>query len=52
MLHFIDVSNHQGKEGMDLSKVHPSVCGVACKATEGVGFVGSNVANEYTFTGN
>lgn len=37
MLHFIDISNHQ--KGMDLSKVLPSVGGVMCKATEGIGFV-------------
>ena len=37
MLHFIDISNHQ--KGMDLSKVLPSVGGVVCKATEGVGYV-------------
>ena len=39
MLTFIDVSNHQGREGMDLSSVLPSVDGVICKATEGTGFV-------------
>lgn len=37
MIHFIDISNHQ--KGMDLSKVLPSVDGVICKATEGIGFV-------------
>lgn len=37
MIHFIDISNHQ--RGMDLSRVLPSVGGVVCKATEGVGFV-------------
>ena len=37
MMHFIDISNHQ--KGMDLSKVLPSVGGVVCKATEGIGFV-------------
>lgn len=39
MIHFIDVSNHQGRAGMDLSKVLPSVGGVVCKATEGTGYV-------------
>ena len=39
MLRFIDVSNHQGRAGMDLSRVLPCVGGVVCKATEGVGFV-------------
>ena len=39
MIQFIDVSNHQGRAGMDLSKVLPSVGGVVCKATEGVGYV-------------
>lgn len=39
MIRFIDVSNHQGRAGMDLSKVLPSVGGVICKATEGIGFV-------------
>lgn len=39
MLSFIDISNHQGRAGMDLSKVLPSVGGVVCKATEGIGFV-------------
>ena len=39
MFRFIDVSNHQGRAGMDLSRVLPSVGGVVCKATEGVGFV-------------
>lgn len=37
MINFIDISNHQ--RGMDLSKVLPSVGGVICKATEGIGFV-------------
>lgn len=37
MIRFIDISNHQ--KGMDLSKVLPSVGGVICKATEGIGFV-------------
>ena len=37
MIKFIDISNHQ--KGMDLSKVLPSVGGVICKATEGIGFV-------------
>lgn len=36
MIHFIDVSNHQGRAGMDLSKVLPSVGGVVHKATEGM----------------
>lgn len=39
MIRFIDVSNHQGRAGMDLSKVLPSVGGVVCKATEGIGYV-------------
>lgn len=39
MLSFIDISNWQ--KGMDLSKVLPSVGGVVCKATEGIGFVDS-----------
>ena len=39
MIRFIDVSNHQGRAEMDLSKVLPHVGGVVCKATEGVGYV-------------
>lgn len=39
MISFIDISNHQGKDGLNLSSVLPSVDAVVCKATEGVGFV-------------
>lgn len=39
MIGFIDISNHQGKDGLNLSSVLPSVGAVVCKATEGTGFV-------------
>lgn len=39
MLTFIDISNHQGKDGLSLLSVLPSVGAVVCKATEGTGFV-------------
>lgn len=39
MTNFIDISNHQGRDGLNLSSVLPSVGAVVCKATEGIGFV-------------
>lgn len=39
MIGFIDISNHQGRDGLNLSSALPSVGAVVCKATEGVGFV-------------
>lgn len=41
MLSFIDISNHQGKDGLSLSAVLPRVDAVVCKATEGLDFVDS-----------
>ena len=39
MLSFIDVSNHQGRDGISLSSLLPHVGAVVCKATEGTSFV-------------
>lgn len=39
VISFIDISNHQGRDGLKLSSVLPSVGGVICKATEGTGYV-------------
>ena len=39
MLRFIDISNHQGREGINLPSILPNVNAVICKATEGIGFV-------------
>ena len=41
MLIFLDISNHQGTAGIDLSAVLPHVEAVICKATEGTAFVDS-----------
>ena len=41
MIRFIDISNHQGSDRLDLTSVLPSVDAVVCKATEGTGFVDS-----------
>lgn len=39
MISFIDISNHQGRDGISLSSLLPHVGAVVCKATEGTGFV-------------